>query len=210
MHQLMAGTMEDIIAEITSIQDDARVRGKTARPQWPILILRSPKGWTGPKEVDGLKTEDFWRSHQVPFAKMDEDHIKLLESWMKSYQAEELFDANGTLIPELAELAPKGKRRMGDNPHANGGQLLKDLRMPDFRDYAVEVPAPGQVIGEATRSMGKFLRDVMKLNLDNSNFRVLGPMRSPQTGWQTSSKLPTAPGWNRRFPKMTTFLPTAG
>jgi xylulose-5-phosphate/fructose-6-phosphate phosphoketolase len=175
MHQLMAATMEDIVADIKSIQEDARMMGNMTRPQWPMLILRSPKGWTGPQEVDGLKTEDFWRSHQVPFSKMDDDHIRLLESWMKSYKPEELFDEAGTLIPELAELAPKGKRRMGDNPHANGGLLLKDLRMPDFRDYAVEVPAPGQVIGEATRTMGKFLRDVMKLNLDAANFRVFGP-----------------------------------
>jgi xylulose-5-phosphate/fructose-6-phosphate phosphoketolase len=125
--------------------------------------------------VDGLKTEDFWRSHQVPFSKMDDEHVKLLENWMKSYKAEELFDANGTLIPELAELAPQGKRRMGDNPHANGGLLLKDLRMPDFTEYAVDVPAPGQVLGEATRTMGKFLRDVMRLNMETANFRVFGP-----------------------------------
>ncbi len=175
MHQQMAATMEDIVAEITSIQDDARVRGNTARPQWPMLILRSPKGWTGPKEVDGLKTEDFWRSHQVPFSQMDDAHVKLLESWMKSYNPEELFDEGGRPMPELVELAPKGKRRMGDNPHANGGLLLKDLRMPDFTDYAVEVPAPGQVTGEATRTMGKFLRDVMRLNLETANFRVVGP-----------------------------------
>ncbi len=175
MHQEMAATMEDIVAEIVSIQDNARVRGNLTRPQWPMLILRSPKGWTGPKEVDGLKTEGFWRSHQVPFSKMDDEHVKLLESWMRSYKAEELFDDSGKLIPELAELAPKGKRRMGDNPHANGGLLLKDLRMPDFTDYAVDVPAPGQVLGEATRTMGKFLRDVMRLNLDTANFRVLGP-----------------------------------
>jgi xylulose-5-phosphate/fructose-6-phosphate phosphoketolase len=175
MHQQMAATMEDIVAEIVSIQDNARVRGNLTRPQWPMLILRSPKGWTGPKEVDGLKTEDFWRSHQVPFSKMDDEHVKLLERWMKSYKPEELFDADGKLIPELAELAPKGKRRMGDNPHANGGLLLKDLRLPDFADYAVDVPKPGQVTGEATRTMGKFLRDVMKLNLEAANFRVFGP-----------------------------------
>ena len=155
MHQQMAATMEDIIAEIKSIQEDARVMGHTGRPQWPMLILRSPKGWTGPKEVDGLKTEDFWRSHQVPFSKMDDDHIKLLENWMKSYKPEELFDQNGTLIPELAELAPKGKRRMGDNPHANGGLLLKDLRMPDFPDYAVDVPKPGQVHRRSHAHHGK-------------------------------------------------------
>ena len=155
MHQQMAATMEDIIAEIKSIQEEARVMGHTERPQWPMIILRSPKGWTGPKEVDGLKTEDFWRSHQVPFSKMDDEHIKLLENWMKSYKPEELFDDNGTLIPELAELAPKGKRRMGDNPHANGGLLLKDLHMPDFKDYAVDVPAPGQVHGRSDAHHGQ-------------------------------------------------------
>ncbi|MBA3956855.1 MAG: phosphoketolase family protein [Parachlamydiaceae bacterium] len=175
MHQLMAEALEKIIAEIKSIQKEARVNNNLTRPKWPILILRSPKGWTGPKEVDGLKTEDFWRSHQVPFAKMDSDHIKLLESWMKSYKAEELFDKQGKLLPEIAALAPKGIKRMGDNPHANGGLLLKDLKMPDFRTYALDVQKPGQLIGEATRSMGMFLRDVMKLNLDAANFRVFGP-----------------------------------
>lgn len=175
MHQLMAETLDKILAEIKMIQKEARSKKRIKRPQWPILILRSPKGWTGPKEVDGLKTEDFWRSHQVPFAKMDRDHIKLLESWMKSYKPEELFDKKGKLLPEIAALAPKGTRRMGDNPHANGGLLLKDLKMPNFRDYAVEVPKPGQVLGESTRSMGMFLRDVMKLNMDASNFRVIGP-----------------------------------
>lgn len=175
MHQLMAEALDKITVEIASIKKDARTKKNIERPRWPILILRSPKGWTGPKEVDGLKTEDFWRSHQVPFAKMDRDHIRLLESWMKSYQPEELFDKNGKLLPELAALAPKGIRRMGDNPHANGGLLLKDLKMPNFRDYAVTVPKPGQVTGEATRSMGMFLRDVMKLNKDAENFRVIGP-----------------------------------
>lgn len=175
MHRLMADTLEHIICEIKSIQKEAQTNKRIKRPQWPILILRSPKGWTGPKEVDGLKTEDFWRSHQVPFAKMDRDHIKLLESWMKSYKPEELFDKKGKLLPEIAELAPKGTRRMGDNPHANGGLLLKDLKMPNFRDYAVDVPKPGQVTGESTRLMGMFLRDVMKINMDSSNFRVIGP-----------------------------------
>jgi xylulose-5-phosphate/fructose-6-phosphate phosphoketolase len=175
MHRLMAQTLDKIIAEIRTIQENARVKGHTKRPQWPILILRSPKGWTGPKEVDGQKVEDFWRSHQVPFAKMDPDHIKLLESWMKSYKPEELFDKKGKLIPELAALAPKGTKRMGDNPHANGGLLLKELRMPDFRNYAIDVPRPGQFLGESTRSLGALLRDVMKLNLENSNFRVFGP-----------------------------------
>lgn len=175
MHQLMAETLDQIIAEIKAIQIEARSKKCIKRPQWPILILRSPKGWTGPNEVDGLKTEDFWRSHQVPFSKMDPNHIKLLESWMKSYKPEELFDKKGKLFPEIAALAPKGTRRMGDNPHANGGLLLKDLKMPNFRDYAIEVLRPGQVMGESTRTVGMFLRDVMKLNLDAANFRVMGP-----------------------------------
>lgn len=175
MHELMAETLDKIVAEIKSIKKEARTQKPLKRPKWPILILRSPKGWTGPKEVDGLKVEDFWRSHQVPITKMDPDHIKLLENWMRSYKPEELFDTEGKLIPELAALAPKGTRRMGDNPHANGGLLLKDLKMPNFKDYAVEVPFPGQVNAESTRIMGKFLRDVMKLNLEASNFRVMGP-----------------------------------
>lgn len=175
MHQLMAEALEKIIAEIKSIQKEARIKKNLERPRWPILILRSPKGWTGPKEVDGLKTEDFWRSHQVPFANMTREHIKLLEAWMRSYKPEELFNENGKLLPEIAALAPKGTRRMGDNPHANGGLLLKDLKMPDFRDYAFDVQHPGEVMAESTRIMGMFLRDVMKLNLDTSNFRVMGP-----------------------------------
>lgn len=175
MHQLMAHTLDKVIAEIKSIQKKARTGKEVERPRWPMIILRSPKGWTGPKEVDGLKTEDFWRSHQVPFANMDASHIKLLEKWMKSYKPEELFDKNGKLIPKLAELAPKGTRRMGDNPHANGGILLKDLKMTDFRDYALEVLKPGQLTGESIRAMGAFMRDIMKLNLDAANFRVFGP-----------------------------------
>ncbi len=175
MHQLMAGTLDTVIAEIKEIQNDARTNGYSKRPQWPMIILRSPKGWTGPKEVDGKKTEDYWRSHQVPLEQMasNPEHLKLLEDWMKSYKPEEIFDENGTLIPELADLAPKGDRRMGANPHANGGLLLKDLKLPDFREYAVEVSNPGTIIGEATRVMGTFLRDVIKLN--RHNFRLMGP-----------------------------------
>jgi xylulose-5-phosphate/fructose-6-phosphate phosphoketolase len=177
MHQLMANTLDTVIAEIRAIQDAARTQGDKKRPRWPIIILKTPKGWTGPKEVDGLKTEDSWRSHQVPFSEMAEKpgHVKLLEKWMKSYRPEELFDENGTLIPELAECAPKGDCRMGASPHANGGLLLKNLKMPDFRDYAVKVPKPGKVFAEATRVMGRFLRDIMKFNMDKRNFRVFGP-----------------------------------
>ncbi len=176
MHQLMAATMDTAIHEIREIQEDARQNGFKERPQWPMIILRSPKGWTGPKEVDGKKTEDYWRSHQVPLSNMAAEpaHVQLLENWMKSYKPEELFDENGKLIAELAELAPTGKLRMGDNPHANGGVLLKDLKMPDFRDYAIEVEA-GKTIDEATRVMGKLLRDVMKLNQNTQNFRLFGP-----------------------------------
>ncbi|NJL80077.1 MAG: phosphoketolase family protein [Richelia sp. SM2_1_7] len=177
MHQLMAATMDTVLHEIREIQEDARKNGFKKRPQWPMIILRSPKGWTGPKEVDGQKTEDYWRSHQVPLSNMAAEpaHVQLLEDWMKSYQPEELFDQNGKLISELAELAPTGNRRMGDNPHANGGVVLRDLKMPDFRNYAVEITEPGKTIAEATRVMGKLLRDVMKLNLDSRNFRLFGP-----------------------------------
>jgi xylulose-5-phosphate/fructose-6-phosphate phosphoketolase len=177
MHQLMTKTLDSVVAEIQAIQKDARTGGIVGRPRWPMIILRSPKGWTGPKEVDGLKTEDSWRSHQVPITDMTakSDHIKLLEGWMKSYKPDELFDRNGNLIPELAELAPKGNRRMGANPHANGGLLLKDLKLPDFRNYAVAVTEPGKVRAEATRVFGRFLRDVTKLNMNQRNFRVMGP-----------------------------------
>ncbi len=177
MHQLMAETLDTVIAEIRAIQQKARSSGIAKRPRWPMIVLRTPKGWTGPKEVDGKKTEGSWRSHQVPFAEMDTNpqHVQLLEAWMKSYKPEELFDKNGKLMPELAELAPTGDRRMGANPHANGGLLLKELKMPDFRDYSVAVPGPGQAQAEATRIAGAFLRDIAKLNMDNRNFRVMGP-----------------------------------
>ncbi|MEB3338693.1 MAG: phosphoketolase family protein [Leptolyngbyaceae bacterium] len=177
MHQLMAATLDTALAEIKSIQHQARTHGYSGRPQWPMIILRSPKGWTGPKEVDGKKTEDYWRSHQVPFSEMvgNPSHVKLLEEWMKSYKPEELFDDNGKLLDELAELAPKGELRMGANPHANGGLLLRDLKMPDFRDYAVKIAKPGNLEVESTRVTGKFLRDVMKLNLETRNFRIVGP-----------------------------------
>ncbi|HEX9666039.1 MAG TPA: phosphoketolase family protein, partial [Thermodesulfobacteriota bacterium] len=176
-HKLMAETLDAVVNEIKKIQEEARTTGQALLPKWPMIILRTPKGWTGPKKVDGKKTEDFWRSHQVPIADMSQKpgHVKLLEKWMKSYKPERLFDGNGKLRPELAELAPTGERRMGANPNANGGILLKDLKMPDFRDYAIKIPKPGQVFGESTRLMGQFLRDVMKLNEESRNFRVMGP-----------------------------------
>jgi xylulose-5-phosphate/fructose-6-phosphate phosphoketolase len=181
MHPLMAGTMDKVVAEIKIIQDEHRQGSreqKTARrPLWPMIVLRSPKGWTGPKEVDGLKTEGFWRSHQVPIADIASkpEHLRLLEAWMRSYRPEELFDPEGRFLPELAGLAPRGNRRMGANPHANGGVLLKDLVMPDINNYAVHVPGPGSVLSEPTRVMGNFLRDVMKLNLKDRNFRMVSP-----------------------------------
>ena len=175
MHQKMAATMEECILKIRDIQQKARSTGVAQRPMWPMIILRTPKGWTGPKEVDGHKVEGFWRAHQVPMGGMHSNpqHRELLEEWMKSYKPEELFDANGRLIPELKELAPKGDRRMSANPIANGGLLRKDLLLPDFRDYAVDVSQPGTVDVENTRIMGKFLRDVMAKNM--TNFRVFGP-----------------------------------
>ncbi|MFQ5754769.1 MAG: phosphoketolase [Acidiferrobacterales bacterium] len=177
MHALMAETLDTVIADIQTIQSAARTSRVTQRPRWPMIILRTPKGWTGPKEVDGQKTEGYWRSHQVPLAEMatKPEHVELLEQWMKGYRPEELFDDSGTLVSELAELAPKGERRMGANPHANGGVLLKDLKLPDFRSYAIDVAKPGQDLGEATRVMGRFLRDVMRLNANERNFRVMGP-----------------------------------
>ncbi|GJL61730.1 MAG: putative phosphoketolase [Nitrospirales bacterium] len=177
MHQLMAQTVEDVVNEIQAIQQHARSTGDVTRPRWPLIILRTPKGWTGPKEVDGKKTEDSWRSHQVPFSDMatNKKHLKLLENWLKSYHPDELFDEQGQLRPHLAELAPKGNRRMGANPHTNGGLLLKELKMPAFQDYAVDVPKPGTVVAEATRVMGQFLRDVMKKNMGIRNFLVFGP-----------------------------------
>jgi len=178
MHQRMAATLDQAIEEIRQIQAEARTPGAAARrPAWPMIVLKTPKGWTGPKEVDGLPAEGTWRSHQVPFSEMagKPEHVKLLDIWMRSYKPEELFDKAGRVLPELAELAPKGDRRMGANPHANGGLLLHDLRLPDFRDYAVAVPQPGAVEAEATRVLGAMLRDVMRLNLESRNFRLFGP-----------------------------------
>jgi xylulose-5-phosphate/fructose-6-phosphate phosphoketolase len=177
MHELMATTMDRAVEDIRRIQSTARNEAAAARPRWPLIVLRSPKGWTGPKVVDGLRNEGTSRSHQVPVlvdAKHPE-HVAVLESWMRSYHAEELFDRAGRLIPELAALAPEGNRRMGANPHANGGVLLRDLRMPDFRRHAVHVPSPGAVQAQDTLVLGRFLRDVVGLNQEQRNFRIFGP-----------------------------------
>jgi len=175
MHQKMAATLEDCVLEIRRIQQKARTSGKPDRPRWPMIVLRSPKGWTGPKEVDGHKVEGFWRAHQVPLAGVREDpeHLKILEDWMRSYRPEELFDESGHLIPELKALAPKGTRRMSANPHANGGLLRRPLHLPDFRNYAIKVEKPAQVTAENTRPLGQFLRDILREN--PNNFRVFGP-----------------------------------
>jgi xylulose-5-phosphate/fructose-6-phosphate phosphoketolase len=184
MHQLMAATLDKAIAEIKRIQTEARTEGYSGRPRWPMIVLRSPKGWTGPKEVDGQQVEGTFRSHQVPMGEMDRpDHIKILETWMKSYKPEELFDAAGRLRSDLADLAPKGASRMSANPHSNGGQLLKSLHLPDFRDYAVNLPSPGAAKAEATRVQGQFLRDVVKLNAESRNFRVFSPDEATSNRW---------------------------
>src|SRR5215467_14160788 len=175
MHQQMAATLEDCVLEIRRIQQEARVSGTPTRPRWPMIVLRSPKGWTGPKEVDGHKVEGFWRAHQVPLAGMHNNpaHMQQLEDWLRSYKPEELFDASGRLRPELKALAPKGHRRMSANPHANGGLLRKELKLPDFREYAVKGTQEGRVLHENTRPLGEYLRDVMRNNMNT--FRVFGP-----------------------------------
>ncbi len=182
MHQFMAATLDTVVAEIQRIQTEARANGFKTRPRWPMIILRSPKGWTGPKFVDGKPTEGTFRSHQVPMGDMSHPgHVKVLEEWLQSYRPQELFDQTGRLRSELAELAPQGERRMSANPHANGGLLLLDLSLPDFRDYAVEVPTPGGVNGEATRVQGQFIRDVIRFN--PANFRVFSPDETTSNRW---------------------------
>ncbi len=175
VHQALASTLDEVVQEIQAIQKAAREGGSTDRPTWPMIVLKTPKGWTGPKEIDGKPVEGTWRSHQVPMSEVRTNaaHRSILEAWMRSYRPEELFDANGSLVPELAELPPKSYRRMSANPVANGGELLRDLRLPDFRDYAVDVPSPGATTAEATRVLGTFLRDVITRNADN--FRIFGP-----------------------------------
>ncbi|HNP36533.1 MAG TPA: phosphoketolase family protein [Woeseiaceae bacterium] len=177
MHPLMADTLDAALDKIKSIQADARANGFSRWPRWPMIILRSPKGWTGPREVDGLQIEGTWRSHQVPIASLREspEHLRQLEEWLQSYRPRELFDEAGRPMPKIRALAPGGNRRMGANPHGNGGLLMKKLRMPDFREHAVAVPQPGTVTAEATRTLGKLLRDVMARNAEAKNFRVFGP-----------------------------------
>jgi xylulose-5-phosphate/fructose-6-phosphate phosphoketolase len=175
MHQEMAAALEDCVLEIRRLKEEARASKRPTRPRWPMIVLRTPKGWTGPREVDGHKVEGFWRSHQVPLSgiQSNPEHLKMLEDWMRSYGPDELFDKSGRLIPELRDLAPKGQRRMGSNPHANGGLLRKPLRMPDFRGYAIHLEEPGQVKAENTRPLGRLLRDIVRAN--PNNFRVFSP-----------------------------------
>ena len=185
MHQLMAATLDLALADIARIQHEARTTGFSERPRWPMIILRSPKGWTGPKTVDGKLVEGTFRAHQVPVSELDTKpaHLEILEQWMRSYRPEELFDQDDKLIPELAELVPKGERRMGANPHANGGLLLCDLKIPAFADYAVAVSRPGGIKAEATRVQGKFLRDVMQFNAGTRNFRIFSPDETASNRW---------------------------
>jgi len=186
MHELMAATLDKVIGEIHHIKTRASLEGVTERPRWPMIVLRTPKGWTCPKEVDGKRVEDYWRAHQVPIDEMQTNpaHVRILEEWMKSYRPTELFDDGGGLRPELAELPPQGTRRMSANPHANGGLLLRELRLPDFRDYAIDVTGPGAVTAEATRVMGRFLCDVVKLNMEGRNFRLFSPDENNSNRWQ--------------------------
>ena len=175
MHQKMAAVLDTVIGEIRAIQKAAREGSSTQRPRWPMIVFRSPKGWTGPKKVDGIKIEGSFHAHQVPVSMEKPEHLAILESWLRSYHPEELFDENGRLIPELQALAPEGDRRMGANPHANGGKLMKSLRLPDFRNYAVEVPAPGAVEAQDMIELGGYVRDVFRLNAEEKNFRIFGP-----------------------------------
>lgn len=185
MHQRMASVMNEVTEEIQRIKKHATENQDSTRPVWPMIVLRTPKGWTCPHEVDGQQVEDNWRSHQVPLGQLHEnpEHLKVLEQWLLSYRPNELFSEDGQLMPEYAALAPSGEFRMGANRHANGGQLLKDLRLPDFRNYAIELPHPGGTVAEATRVQGKFLRDVMQKNLGTKNFRVFSPDENASNRW---------------------------
>jgi len=212
MHEAMATALDAAVEEIKTIQVDARGNGNLSRPRWPMIVLASPKGWTGPKAIDGKANEGTFRSHQVPLAvsaTAPPEHLRQLEAWLKSYGPEELFDARGRLNPELASLAPQGARRMGSNPHANGGLLLRELRMPDFRDYAVEVPSPGvHGIGD-THVLGRFLRDVAKNNSEQRNFRVFGPDETISNGLESLFEV-TARQWQAATDRNDEFLARTG
>ena len=211
MHQLMAAKMDEAVRIIQDIQHNARENDDTTRPRWPMIILRSPKGWTGPKEVNGKKNEDNFLSHQVPIL-IDEDHkdnVRLVEEWLKSYRPEELFDDKGALLPELAELAPTGKRRMGANPHANGGNLLLDLRMPDFRDYAIDVPFRGVGGMGNVKALGPFIRDVIRLNDHGRNFRLFGPDEAMSNRLDAVFEV-TNRQWSARIKDSDEFIATDG
>lgn len=211
MHQLMAAKLDEAIAEIKRIQTNAREAGDTTRPRWPMIILNSPKGWTGPKSYDDKKVEDNFRSHQVPFLVDDQhlDNIPLLESWLRSYRPEELFDETGRLNSELAELAPKGRRRMSANDHANGGRLLRELRLPDFRDYSVHVEYPSIVNAGNTHALGPWLRDVIKLNSESRNFRIFAPDETVSNRLEAVFET-TNRQWNARTKDSDEFLATEG
>ncbi len=192
MHQRMAMALDAVMAEIKRIQDDARQHGFRQRPRWPMIVLRTPKGWTGPRVVDGKPVEGTFRAHQVPVADMSNpQHVKILETWMQSYRPDELFDEHGQLIPELAELAPEGTRRMSANPHANGGILLRDLRLPEYAAYAVDVPRPGSVDAEATRIRGSWIRDVLTMNAEAHNFRIFSPDETSSNRWNAVFEVTT-------------------
>ncbi len=207
MHRLMADTLDECIEEILAFQKDARENGSTVRPRWPMIVLRSPKGWTGPAYVDGLKVEDYWRAHQVPIQPDSPEHIRQIEEWLKSYRPEELFDENGVPVQELLDFPPKGTRRMGANPHANGGLLLKDLRMPDFREYGVDVSYPGAVEAQDMSVLGTFVRDIYKLNEKERSFRPSVRMKRPPTVSPRSLRRPTERGTAEAYPTPTTISP---
>jgi xylulose-5-phosphate/fructose-6-phosphate phosphoketolase len=212
MHEAMATALDAAVEEIRRIQQDARKNGNALRPRWPMIVLNSPKGWTGPKVVDGLKIEGTFRAHQVPLSvspAAPPEHLAMLEAWLRSYRPEELFDAAGRLKPELAELAPVGERRMGANPHANGGRLLRDLRMPDFRDYAQKVPEPGSGGPGDTHVLGRFLRDVAKLNDGEKNFRIFGPDETLSNGLEAVFEV-TNRQWDTTTVKDDEFLAPTG
>lgn len=209
MHKLMADIMDKVIKEIRSIQDKARKNNNPERPMWPMIVLRTPKGWTGPKVVDGLPIENSFRAHQVPIAVTDDEHLELLEKWLKSYKPEELFDENGTLIPQLQELAPKGNRRIGANPYGNGGKLLRDLIVPDFREYAVEVEKHGETEAQDMMELGKFIRDIFKANEKSKNFRAFSPDEAMSN--RLNFAFPEAPRvWNAKTLETDEYLSKSG